>query len=295
MWIKRKLTLPLKYALLLPAFIVIFVTALYPLLSTFYLSLKSYFLKTPWLNKGFIFLSNYIKAFTTPRFWNSLLNTFYFTFTSIFLELILGLGIALLLHRYIFAKAAVRASIILPWAVPTVVAAQMWRWMWHDKFGIINYILKILHIIPHYETWLGSPITAMPAIIIADVWKTTPFMVLLLLAGLVSIPEDLYQAARVDGANCWQRFKRITLPLLKPAIFVSLLFRTIDAFRVFDMVYVLTKGGPGNSTEVLSLYAYKTLFSSMNFGYGSTLCVITFLCVVVITIIYTKIFKVKID
>lgn len=283
----------IEYILLLPTFFIIALVAFYPLLSTFFLSLKDLSLKTPWINKGFIFFANYIKAFSSPRFLQALVNTVIFTFSSVLLEFVFGLMIALLIHRYTFAKGLVRASILLPWAIPTVVSAQMWRWLWHDKFGLINFFLHRLHLISENIAWLAKPSLAMIAVIIADVWKTTPFMALLLLSGLAYIPNDLYEAARVDGASWWQSFKRITFPLLMPAVFVALLFRSIDAFRVFDMIYVMTKGGPGNSTEVLSLYAYKTVFGSMDFGYGSALCVITFLCVLCITFIYSRIFRIQ--
>jgi multiple sugar transport system permease protein len=175
---------------------------------------------------------------TDGRFWNALENTVYFTSLSVSLELALGLSIALLLNRDFAAKGLVRAVVLVPWAVPTVVSARMWEWIYNTDFGILN------HLLGQKINWLGSPGWAMHAAVLMDVWKTTPFVVILLLAGLQVIPRDLYRAARVDGAGRWQPFRRLTLPLLKPVLLVVLIFRTLDAFRIFDAVYVLTGGAP---------------------------------------------------
>jgi len=172
--------------------------------------------------------------------------------------------------------------VLIPWAIPTVVSAKMWEWLYNPDFGLLNYIIgtKI--------NWLGSPFWALNAAIFMDIWKTTPFVALLLLAGLKNIPLDLYQAAKVDGASPWYIFKRITLPLLTPVMLIVLIFRTLDAFRVFDAIYVLTGGGPANTTETLSIYAYKILFQTLQFGYGSTIALMVFLCVATITIFYVR-------
>jgi multiple sugar transport system permease protein len=175
-----------------------------------------------------------------------------------------------------------RAVVLVPWAIPTVVTAKMWEWLYNADFGLLNYLLGVK------INWLGSPMWAMNAAVFMDVWKTTPFVALLLTAGLQVIPRELYHAARVDGASPWYIFKNITLPLLMPIIIVVLLFRTIDAFRVFDAIYVLTGGGPANSTETLSIYAYKVLFQTLQFGYGSALSMIVFLCVGGISIFYVR-------
>jgi multiple sugar transport system permease protein len=207
----------------------------------------------------------------------------YFTTVSVSLELLLGLSIALLLNRPFRFRGFVRAVVLIPWAIPTVVSAKMWEWIYNTDFGILNYIIgsKI--------NWLGSPFLAMNAAVFMDVWKTTPFVAILLMAGLQIIPRELYQAAKVDGAGSWALFKKITLPLLKPVILVVLIFRTLDAFRIFDAIYVLTGGGPANATETLSIYAYKVLFQTLQFGYGSTLSVIVFMCIGSISIFYIKI------
>jgi multiple sugar transport system permease protein len=167
------------------------------------------------------------------------------------------------------AGGALRAAVILPWAIPTAVSARMWAWLFNADYGL-------LHRLAPGVDWLGSPAVALHAAILVDVWKTTPFVALILLAGLSAIPESVYEAARVDGASRTRIFAGITLPLLKPALLVALLFRSLDAWRVFDAIYVLTEGGPANATETLSIYAYKTLMRSGDFGYGSTLSVATF-------------------
>jgi multiple sugar transport system permease protein len=233
----------------------------------------------------FIGFDNYRFLISDARFWNALGNTAYFTFLSVALELGLGLAFAVLLHRAVPAKGIVRALVLVPWAIPTVVSARMWEWLYNTDLGLLNHLLgaKI--------NWLGSPAWALHAAILMDVWKTTPFVVILLTAGLQVIPRDLYHAAELDGAGPWQRFRRITLPLLKPVILVVLIFRTLDAFRVFDAVYVLTGGGPANATETLSIYAYKVLFQTLQFGYGSALATIVFLCVGGLSVLYVRMLR----
>jgi len=233
----------------------------------------------------FVGLDNYLFLLNDGRFWNALGNTAYFTALSVSLELALGLSIALLINRSFRLRGAVRAVVLIPWAIPTVVSARMWEWMYNTDFGIINYLLGT------GVNWLGSPFWALNAAVAMDVWKTTPFVAILLMAGLQVIPRELYQAARLDGAGGWTVFRRITLPLLKPVMLVALIFRTLDAFRVFDAIYVLTGGGPANTTETLSIYAYKVLFQTLQFGYGSTLSVIVFLCTGCITVVYIRMFS----
>lgn len=265
----------------LPAVILLGFVTIYPLLYVFWLSLQRRLLIFD--ISRFCGLENYRFLVTDGRFWNALENTVYFTSLSVSLELALGLSIALLLNRDFAAKGLVRAVVLVPWAVPTVVSARMWEWIYNTDFGILN------HLLGQKINWLGSPGWAMHAAVLMDVWKTTPFVVILLLAGLQVIPRDLYRAARVDGAGSWQTFRRITLPLLKPVLLVVLIFRTLDAFRIFDAVYVLTGGGPANTTETLSIYAYKVLFQTLQFGYGSTLAVVVFLCVGAVSVVYVRI------
>lgn len=265
---------------IMPALIMLSCVTIYPVLYVFYLSLQRRLLIFD-ISK-FVGFENYLFLFRDDRFWNAFKNTAYFTVASVSLELFLGLSIAVLLNRPFRLRGLSRAVVLVPWAIPTVVSAKMWEWVYNTDFGILNFIIgsKI--------NWLGSPFWAIHAAIFMDVWKTTPFVAILLMAGLQVIPNELYQAAKVDGAGSWTMFKRITLPLLKPVILVVLLFRTLDAFRVFDAVYVLTGGGPANTTETLSIYAYKVLFQTLQFGYGSTLSVVVFLCTGSISIFYIK-------
>ncbi|SMB99410.1 carbohydrate ABC transporter membrane protein 1, CUT1 family [Thermanaeromonas toyohensis ToBE] len=277
----------LGFFLVLPALTCIVLIALYPVLQTLWMSFFRLQLQFPHLSK-WVGLENYLSLLRDSRFLSATTNTFTFTLVSVALELILGLSLALLMHKSYRGRGLVRAAALVPWAIPTVISAMMWKFLYNDQLGAINDILLRLKIIPAYQAWLGSEKTALAAAIIADVWKTTPFMALLLLAGLQVIPEELYEAATVDGASRLKQFTRITLPLLKPAILVALIFRTLDAFRVFDLIYVLTGGGPGNSTETLTIYAYKTLFRNLDFGLGSALSVVIFFMVFGISLIYIR-------
>lgn len=263
---------------LAPAALLLAAVTFYPILNVLWLSLRD--VSLIFGGKGFVGFENYVRMAGDTRFWNAFFNTLYFTVVSVALELLLGLGIALLLRRPFRGHGWFRAMVLIPWAIPIVVSARMWEWMYNVDYGVLNYLLDMR------INWLGDPAWAIHAAIVTDVWKMTPFVALLLLAGLQSIPADLYRAARVDGAGAWTMFRRITLPLLTPLILVVLIFRTIDAFRVFDAIYVLTGGGPGNSTETLSVYAYKVLFQTLQFGYGSTLAVAVFLSVAIITLLY---------
>ena len=265
----------------IPALILLSLVTIYPIIYVFYLSLHRRLLIFN-ISK-FVGIENYLFLLNDNRFWNALKNTVYFTVVSVSLELLIGLFVAVLLNRAFMFKGLIRAVVLIPWAIPTVVSARMWEWIYNTDFGILNYIFGIK------INWLGSPFWAMNAAIFMDVWKTTPFVAILLIAGLQVIPQELYQAARIDGAGGWAIFRRITLPLLKPVILIVLIFRTLDAFRVFDAVYVLTGGGPANTTETLSIYAYKVLFQTLQFGYGSTLSVVVFLCTGIISIFYIRI------
>lgn len=220
-------------------------------------------------------LSNYAFLLHDARFFSALGNTIYFAVVSVAVEILLGLPLALLLDRAFRGRGVLRAAVLVPWAIPTVVSARLWAWMWNPDYGVITRLLPVKDV-----DVLGTPGYAMLAAILVDVWKSTPFVSLLLLAGVAGIPEELYRAARVDGASPWRTFWAITLPMLRPTLAVTVLFRGLDALRVFDAVYVLTGGGPANTTETLSIYAYKTMMHSGDFGYGSTLAVATFLAVV---------------
>ncbi|HEY8553633.1 MAG TPA: sugar ABC transporter permease [Burkholderiales bacterium] len=270
-------------AFLAPALAVLALVTAFPVLYVVWLSLQRYSLigGAP----EYAALDNYARLLGDARFWNALGNTLYFTAVSVALEIVLGLGIALLLAQPFVGRGAMRAIVLLPWAIPTVVAARMWEWMYNGDFGVINYLLGT------EVNWLGNPYWAIHAAIAMDVWKATPFVALLLLAGRLAIPPDLYQAARLDGAGAWRLFRHITWPLLRPLLLVVLIFRTIDAFRVFDAIYVLTGGGPANTTETLSIYAYKVLFQTLEFGYGSALAVVVFACIAAVTAIYVRLLR----
>jgi multiple sugar transport system permease protein len=272
-----------RQALLLvaPAVAVLACVALYPLAAALLLSLQRVILVFG--EREFIGLANYRFLLQDARFWSALGNTAYFTLVAVALELLLGLPLALLLNARFPGRGAFRAGVLIPWAIPTVVSAKLWAWLFNADYGLLNALLPGAGL-----NWLGSPRLALHAAILVDVWKTTPFVALLLLAGLQGIPQELYRAARVDGAGPWRTFHAITLPLLRPALGLALLFRTLDAFRVFDALYVLTEGGPANTTETLSLYAYKTLMRSGDFGYGSTLAVATFLCVAALALVLVR-------
>jgi multiple sugar transport system permease protein len=269
---------------LLPAVITITVVAIYPIINVIILSLHERFLALGINN--IIWLKNFSCLLVDARFWNALKNTMIFTFFSVAFELIIGMIIALYINRPLPAQGMIRAAVLLPWAIPTVVSAKIWAWIFNTDLGILNYVLLSLGLIDADLNWLGQPGLAMAAAIIVDVWKTTPFAALLLLAGLQVIPNDLYRAASVDGASAWQKFRHVTLPHLKSVILIVLLFRTLDAFRVFDAIYILTGGGPANSTETLSIYAYKILFQTLDFGYGSTVAVSIFAIIMLISVIY---------
>lgn len=265
----------LGLALVAPAGVALAIVALGPLVATGWLALRH---RVPVLGEDrFVGLANYRALADDARFWGALGNTGYFTALSVTLELLLALPLALALHHAGRGRGALRAAVLVPWVLPTVVAAKLWALVLQPDLGLVARLWP-----GGAATVLARPALALHAAILVDVWKTTPFVALLLLAGLQAIPEDLARAARVDGASALRVFRSITLPLLRPAILLALLFRSLDAFRVFDVVFVLTEGGPGHTTEPLSLYAYKTLLRAGSLGLGSAISLVTFLCVVAI-------------
>jgi multiple sugar transport system permease protein len=235
---------------------------------------------------NFIGLGNYKQFLSDPRMWNSLKNTVIFTVISVTAELVLGFLIALLINKSFKGRGLVRAAVLVPWAIPTVISAKMWLFMYNGEYGIVAKFFSLLHVIPDMGVLLVNKYWQMFSVIFADVWKTTPYMALLLLAGLQTIPDSLYEAAMVDGANRWQQLTRITLPLMKSSILVALLFRTLDAFRVFDLIYVLL--GHSQNSEVITTYAYQKMFAETDFGAGSALSVIVFICVALISMGFVK-------
>ncbi len=267
------------WMLLIPALIFLLLVFAYPILRAFWLSLFTQNLGTQ-LKLVFSGLANYGRMINDGRFWQSLWNTTVFTTASVLLELIIGMGVALVLNQSFRGRGVVRTIALLPWALPTALMGLAWAWIFNDQYGIVNDILLRLGLIETGISWLGDPTLAMIAVILADVWKTTPFIALLLLAGLQSISSDLYEAHSIDGATAWQSFWKITVPLLLPQIVIALLFRFAQAFGIFDLIQVMTGGGPAGATETVSLYIYGTVMRYLDFGYGAALVVVTFLLLV---------------
>lgn len=267
------------WLLLLPALLLLALVFAYPILRAFWLSLFTQNLGTQ-LKMVFSGLDNYGRMAGDGRFWQSLWNTAIFTSASVFLELILGMGVALVLNQSFKGRGLVRTISLLPWALPTALMGLAWAWIFNDQYGIVNDILLRLGILQTGISWLGDPTLAMMAVIVADVWKTTPFIALLLLAGLQSISSDLYEAHAIDGASPWQSFWKITVPLLLPQIVIALLFRFAQAFGIFDLIQVMTGGGPAGATEMVSIYIYGTIMRYLDFGYGAALVVVTFLLLI---------------
>lgn len=278
------------WLLLLPALIILGLVFIYPIVRAFWLSWFAENLGTQ-LEPVFTGLGNYQRMLGDGRFWQSLGNTGVFTVFSVVLELFLGLGVALVLNKSFFGRGAVRTIAIIPWALPTAVMGLAWAWIFNDQYGVVNDLLLRLGLIDTGINWLGTPTLAMIALIVADVWKTTPFISIILLAGLQSISEDLYEAHRMDGASPWQSFWQITLPLLMPQILIALLFRFAQSFGVFDLVQVMTGGGPAGSTETVSIYIYSTVMRYLDFGYGAALVVVTFLLLVLAVAIIALLLK----
>ncbi|MGD1875082.1 MAG: carbohydrate ABC transporter permease [Mastigocoleus sp.] len=265
---------------LLPALLVLLFVFGYPIVRAFWLSLFTENLGTE-LKPVFSGLSNYVRMVGDGRFWQSFGTTVVFTTASVVSELVLGLGIALVLNQKFFGRSVVRTVAILPWALPTALIGLAWEWIFNnDKYGIANDLLLRSHLIKTPINWLGEPALAMMAVVFADVWKTTPFISILLLAGLQSISPDLYEAHAIDGASPWQSFRQITVPLLMPQILIAVLFRFAQAFGIFDLIKVMTGGGPGGATEVVSMYIYSTVMRYLDFGYGAALVVVTFLLLI---------------
>lgn len=280
-----------RFALLLvaPAMLAVAAIAFFPLGRALWLSLWRINLRFENSERPFVGLGNYGQILGDERYLNALRVTGTVAVTSLVAELVLGMLIALAINREFSGRGLVRAAVLVPWALTTAVAARMWQVIYHADYGVFNRILKDLHLIATYKPWVVSPAFAIWAMIGADVWKTTPFMALLLLAGLQLIPHELYEAASIDGANAWQRFWYITVPLLRPTILVALLFRLIDVMRMFDLPFVLTGGGPGTATETLTLYTYRTLFQNLQFGMGSAMAVSTFLIVMALSVFFIKV------
>ena len=278
---------------LLPSLLFVLIFSLYPISESFRLSFYRLILTLPWLGEKFVGWGNYTDLLTDPVALSSLSTTLIFVAVTASAEVMLGLGMALVLHASFRGRGMLRAVVLIPWAIPTAVSSQMWRFIFNDRYGLFNYFLfgEKTHL---YLAPLGDPQLALLSIMVADIWKTSSFAALILLAGLQTIPEELYEAADIDGATAWQKFRRITLPLLKPALLLALLFRTIDALKVFDLVFVMTQGGPADATNVLQFYGYKKSFAEGMIGYGSALAVAVFLLTLLLSVFYIRILGTRI-
>ena len=278
----------LAWYLIVPAVFVVFLVIGYPLIQVLVYSVLKYKLDgvTP---ASFVGFGNYLFILTDPDFWLAVQNTLIFSICSVTLECVLGLAVALVANSKFKGRSILRVAILIPWAIPTVVSSKIWAWMFNDIYGVVNVLLINLHLIPQKIAFLATPLTALPVIIAVDVWKTTPFMALLLLAGLGLIPGDLYEAAAIDGATKVRQFFSLTLPLVMPTLLVALIFRTLDALRVFDIFYVMV-GGQGNMAT-MAIYNQQWLVSFLDAGIGSAASVIILVIIMVFVVLYTRFSK----
>ncbi|MCC7024846.1 MAG: sugar ABC transporter permease [Thermomicrobiales bacterium] len=271
--------LPAALVLLLPTVVVLLLLTIYPTIYSFSLSLNEWNMSNRLATWNFVGLGNYVAILRDARFWNAAQITGTFILGTVTAQLLLGLGIALLLQRQVVAQGFVRTALLLPMMTTPVVVGLIWRFMYNPTQGILNYLLGSVGL--PTPNWLGSLKTGLISVMIADIWEWTPFMILILLAALQTLPQEPFEAAAIDGANAWQAFTHITLPLLRPTIVVAVLLRVIDSFKTFDLVYVLTNGGPGTSTETLSFYTYKWGFKFFQMGYAAALSFVMLIMVVI--------------
>ena len=278
----------LAWYLIVPAVLVVFLVIGYPLIQVLVYSVLKYKLDgvTP---PSFVGFGNYVFILSDPDFWLAVQNTLIFSVFSVTLECVLGLTVALVANSNFKGRSILRVAILIPWAIPTVVSSKIWAWMFNDIYGVVNVLLVNFHLIPQKIAFLATPATALPVIIAVDVWKTTPFMALLLLAGLGLIPGDLYEAAAIDGASKIRQFFSLTLPLIMPTLLVALIFRTLDALRVFDIFYVMV-GGQGNMAT-MAIYNQQWLVSFLDAGTGSAASVIILVIIMAFVVLYTRFSK----
>src|SRR5438552_3823933 len=282
----------LGMVMLAPMVLVLLLVVAYPLADALWLSLHRVNLANPEQGQPFVGLGNYLHAFRQPTFWYSVQRTLYFMIVSVALELTLGLLFAVLLNERFRGNLGARLAMIFPWALLTVSNGVLWAWILNPTYGVANALLVQLGVLSGPKAWLSDTFWTMNVIILADVWKTVPNMTLLLLAGLQPIPDDLYEAAEVDGATRWQKLTRITLPLLRPVILVAVALRTIGAFRVFDITYVLTgNGGPADSTRVISFYDYDQAFRYLFFGYGAAISWLITAFMILLIVVYMRLLR----
>jgi ABC-type sugar transport system permease subunit len=280
----------MAFWMLLPAGLAVFGVVVYPVLRTLLISFfkvdSALAVDTP-----FVGLHNYVAVLSDPDFWSAIGRTLYFTLVSTGLELVLGLALAGLLAAEMRFRWLFRTIVVIPWAVPTIVNAAMWKGIFNAQYGALNGVLTQLGLLGSYKAWLGDPVLALNAVVVADVWKTTPLVAFFLLAGLSGIPKDVYEAAKLDRASRTRTFLSITLPLLVPSIAIVLVLRTVEAFKVFDIIYGMTRGGPANGTQTIAYYAYTTAFSDQDYGVGSAISYLIVLVILVLSAIYLRMLR----
>jgi ABC-type sugar transport system permease subunit len=281
----------LGYLLVMPAIVALLAITGFPLLYNLWNSFHTVQLADPAAGRGFNGVTNYKELFTQPGFTADLGHTILFTVVSVAFEIIIGLALAVVLNKKFRGRGFVRAAILIPWAVPTVVSALLFKTMVDPQDGLVNYVLRSLHLPGANITWSANTWASWAVVIGADAWKTIPLVAIILLAGLQIIPADVYEAAEVDGAGAWRTFWKITLPLLKPALMVALIFRTLGAFLVFDVIYILTGGGPGSATETLGYLNWKAFIVNSDFGYGGAVAVALVVLSLIIAFVYTRLLK----
>jgi multiple sugar transport system permease protein len=277
----------LAIILLAPAGLIVFGVLIFPMVSSLWLSLTDLELTKPG-SGAFIWLKNYRNALQNPQFWAAFGRTAYFAVITVIVETLLGLAIATLLNQEFKGRGFVRGLIILPWALPYVVNGIMWKWIFDANYGALNALLVQTGLMNTYRIWLGEPLTAMHLVIVANIWKETPVAVILILAALQSIPKELYEAAVVDGTNRWQSFRNVTLPMLRPVLAATIVIKTVWALKEFDLIYIITKGGPADATKLFTYYIYENTFKFLKFGYGSSLAYLLTIAAGLFAIFYMK-------
>jgi multiple sugar transport system permease protein len=285
----------LAWALILPAMVVVFALILAPILRAFWMSLHLVDLKRPALGQPFVGLGNYIDVLNDVYFWKSIVRTFYFMIASIAIEMVAGVAVAMLLNTEFKGRAILRTLILVPWALPVTIDAIMWKWIFNPTYGALNSLLTQLHIIDNYRTWLSTPMSALNVVMIADVWKVTPLVILFSLAALQTIPNVLYEAAVIDGANRWRAFWNVTVPLLMPTLVIVLVLRTMDAFKVFDLIYIMTSGGPSDGTKLIAYYTYIEAFSYLRLGRGAALAYLMTFFIGLMAFVYIKLLNREVE
>jgi multiple sugar transport system permease protein len=279
------------WALLLPLLVIILTVTGYPLISTLRLSFTDASLTGRHVAQHWVGFANYAYVFTDPDFGDAFRRTLYFTFVSVGFEILLGVLVALLLNREFAGRTIVRAIMVLPWALPTIVNAMMWRLIYNPEFGSLNALLSQLGLIDSYRSWLGTPGTAMNMVILADVWKNYPLVAIIVLAALQTIPRELYEAADIDGAGPWTKFWKVTFPAILGPLSVALILRMIEAFKVFDIIYLMTRGGPADTTKSVSFFVYQESFAYLRAGSGASYAVTVALTSAVMIAIYIMLLR----